>query len=206
MTKICIPSTSHPIPPEVELIEYDRGEYKELLDKAHNTVFFDYDIKKIPSHIPVEQLILSYHNFENTPHDLEALLQLLKRKGRAKFYKIATFATSTLDALRMLLFVQKHPEVIGLCMGPLGSITRILAPIFAVPLAYAPLAPEEKSAPGQLLLSELQEIYHFTKLRKQTPIYGLIGNPISQSPGHLYHNKLFQGGAKGVYVKMELKE
>lgn len=205
MTKICVPAPKAlkgSLPSVVDLIEFSYKTHKKLVNIHNETLLLDYDWKtpeKLPS---PDQLILSSHHFDTPPQDLRELLQQMKKRGPAKFYKIATFAHSLLDSLQMLLFVKNHPEVIGICMGPLGEITRILAPVFNIPLAYTPLSPEESTAPGQIPLSTLLEVYHYKKLSPQTSLYGLIGNPISQSPGHLYHNKIFQG--RGVYVKMPL--
>src|SRR6185437_13162580 len=109
---------------------------------------------------------------------------------------------SSLDALRMLEFVRKHSNVIGLCMGELGQITRILAPVVGTPLMYAPI-----SAPilGQLEYRVLVNTYRFRELDPQTAIYGLIGNPVTQSIGHEFHNRYFQHlKQNAVYVKIPL--
>ena len=151
-------------------------------------------------------IIVSYHNFEETPN-LEAILKILQMTHpKAHFYKIATMANSTLDSLRMLEFLQRHPGIIGLCMGTFGAITRILAPIFQVPIVYAPLSEEGKNASGQLLVDQLCEIYHFRRLNPETKIYGLIGDPVFQSIGHLFHNEEFRkSGKNAVYLKMVVK-
>lgn len=146
--------------------------------------------------------ISTYHNYEETPDDLEAVLASLPP---ASIYKISTMANSTLDALRMLLFVKKHPNVAGMCMGPLGQITRILAPIVSTPFTFAALGLE--AAPGQLQVDELLITYRFRSLTPRTKIFGLIGNPISQSPSHKTHNATFHSRHyDAVYVKLLLQE
>lgn len=168
-----------------DLVEYDFGSYKLLLGKDHKWI--DRDFRS-----PLASDIVSYHNFDQMPEDLEKLLFQMRQK-RGKFYKIAAKATSTLDALKMVAFTQKHPDVIGICMGDEGIVSRILG---HAPLSYAALSDEERSAPGQLLLEEVLSLY---KLRERRhPWYGLIGDPVSQSIGHLYHNP------ERLYVKMRL--
>lgn len=182
----------------VELQEIDRGTHKEIYQNG-KLIFVDDDWQTAG-----KRSIVSYHNYQETP-PLEEILQKLQiRHPHSAFYKIATQARSTVDSLRMLEFLQRHPKVIGLCMGELGILTRICAPIFGVPWMYAPLKSEESTAPGQLTVQELKEIYHFDQLNRQTKIFGLIGNPLHQSPGHLYHNRALQG-KNGVYVKMPLQ-
>ena len=71
---------------------------------------------------------------------------------------------------------------------------------------YAPLSKEEVNVPGQLLAGELKGVYHFDQLNAQTKIFGLIGDPIAQSPGHLFHNEAFHSkGINAVYIKMPLQ-
>ena len=196
MTMLCTPAKDS----RADLFEVNHGSHKTLHDQSGKVRFIDYSWNMCPD-IESSRLILSYHNFEETPPDLEEILHMMHRSRPAKFYKIATRARSTLDALRMLEFVRRHPQVIGLCMGELGSPTRILAPIFGSPIMYASIS--EENALGQIPLDTLLQTYHFRKLHPQTPIYGLIGDPISQSPGHIYHNQVMQG--KGVYIKMPIK-
>lgn len=148
------------------------------------------------------QTLSSYHNFEETPEDLEEILAALPK---ADFYKICTMANQTTDSLRMLCFVKDRPNVAGTCMGELGQITRILGPVAHNPFTFAALGSE--AALGQLQAQELVETYHFHKLSPSTKIYGLIGNPIKQSPSHKTHNAYFRDNdIDAVYVRMLLEE
>lgn len=166
-----------------------KGEFKELAYLAEGLKVLDDDISMI-------------HDFQETPADLESLLAALLD---APFYKIATMAHSSLDSLRMLYFVKDKPNVIGLCMGELGKITRILGPIFQNPITYAALGLE--AAPGQLQAEELVTTYHFKTLSPKTKIYALIGDPITHSQGYLFYNRYFhENNIDAVYVKIPLKE
>lgn len=150
------------------------------------------------------KVIVSYHNFEETPEDLEGVLEKMRAK-RGVIYKLATQANSSIDALRMLTLVQKEKDVAGMCMGEKGKITRILGPIVDSPLTYSYVGKE--TAPGQLNCQELQSLYRFDHLNRSTKIYALIGDPVEHSIGHLVHNHHFQKeGVDGVYVKIPLRE
>ncbi len=149
------------------------------------------------------KIIRSYHNFEETPEDLAGILSEMQKRPAA-LYKIATRAHSTLDALRMLNFVQGSKNIAGMCMGEKGEITRILGPVVGSALTFAAPEKGKETAFGQLTVDELQNIYHFSKLSPQTKIFGLIGDPVDKSVGHLFHNKAF-AGHDAVYVKMSLK-
>jgi len=84
-------------------------------------------IERIQFKYPNSKIILSYHNFERTPRDLDSFLINLQSKF-AYAYKICTTANYLSDAYRMLRFIQKATEnnikIIGLCMGEHGHITR----------------------------------------------------------------------------------
>jgi len=160
-------------------------------------------------HYPSISLIHSYHSFTHTPEDLNSVLQELQKRP-ASFYKIATYANSTLDSLRMLCFVKKAREegipVAGMCMGPKGKITRILAPAVKSLLTYVPLEDSLQTAPGQISLQELEHRYNFSALSPKSAVYGLIGDPVDQSIGHLFHNRLLRKlGRDALYVKLAVK-
>lgn len=148
--------------------------------------------------------IVSYHNFEETPENLEEILKKMEAR-RGAFYKLATYAHTSIDALRMLSLVSKERNVAGMCLGEKGEITRILAPIVDAPFTYCYW--DKESAPGQLSLDTLQSLYRFDTLNRSTKIYALIGNPVCHSIGHLVHNHHYQKEAyDGVYVKIALHE
>lgn len=197
MTMLCAPVKHFKLSEKVDLIEtVDKTVYQEGRPR-----YVDVDWKTPV--LPSGDVIVSYHNYEETP-ELETVLKVIRQAHpKAHFYKIATMAKSTLDSLRMLDFLQRHPGIIGLCMGDLGTITRISAPLFQVPIMYAPLCEQDQNAPGQLTVDQLNEIYQFRLLNTKTRIFGLIGDPVHRSPGHLYHNDVFRTKARnGVYVKM----
>jgi 3-dehydroquinate dehydratase/shikimate dehydrogenase len=200
MTKLCAPVKQFQLTEKADLVETP----DKILYQQGRARYIDVDWKT-PT-LPSGDVIVSYHNFEETPN-LEAILKILQMNHpKAHLYKIATMARSTLDSLRMLEFLQRHPGIIGLCMGDLGSLTRICAPIFRVPLMYAPLTEEDKNAPGQLLVDQLCAIYQFRALNPETKIYGLIGDPVFRSIGHLFHNDAFRTSQKNaVYLKMVVK-
>lgn len=183
---------------------------KELL--ALEPPFFDleYDmnpqfLQEVIKNHPKTKIILSYHNFQRVPTDLSQIYSIM-REYAVYGYKIAVMTHSTNDALNMLLLVKKHPKTSAICMGEQGRFARILGPISGNFIGYASVHSEEKTGPGQLTVSELIDIYRYLSLNKESSIYGLIGNPVEKSPGHLYHNEVFRKrGMNAVYVKMIVK-
>ncbi len=182
----------------------------ELLKLEPPFMDLEYDMRKefleeVLINYPKTSFILSYHNFETTPEDLEDLFSQMSVYP-AYQYKIAAKAVSTIDAFKMLLFGKKRPQVSVICMGAKGEFARVLAPIAGNVINYASLDKAKQTAPGQLSLKDLTEIYHFSSLNQDTAIYGLIGDPIINSQGHLYHNKAFaEKHLNAVYVKMQVE-
>lgn len=164
-------------------------------------------VNKLSAVYPHIQLIGSYHDFTETPTDLTQLFQRIFNPAFT-IHKIATFANTICDTLRLLIFLrntsQQH-RLIGMAMGEYGETSRILAPVVGSLFTYGSVDSQSAAAPGQLTLQELTEIYHVHLLNRQTQIYALLGDPISQSPGHSVHNAAFQQLQKNaVYVKLRV--
>ncbi len=83
------------------------------------------------------KLIVSYHNFESTPH----LEQVSKRMTRipADAYKIVTTARKPSDCARILALARSSPRVpmVVLAMGETGFATRVLATSYGGLYTYA---------------------------------------------------------------------
>ncbi len=156
---------------------------------------------------PDTKFILSHHT-QGEFLDEEKLNEIYQQmKTYPAFgYKIALHVSSSSQALQMLLFSQKRPQLSVICMGEIGSFGRILGPVVGNLIDYAALDETSKTAPGQLTVSELIDIYRYPFLNPQTALYGLIGDPVDKSQGHLYHNKVFaQKNQNALYVKMAVK-
>jgi 3-dehydroquinate dehydratase/shikimate dehydrogenase len=90
-------------------------------------------------------------------------------------------------------------------MGEYGHISRILTRKFGGLLTFASLRKGKESAPGQLTVDELSNIYHFKKTNKETKLYGVVGNPVSHSMSPVIHNSSFiEKGLNSVYVPMKV--
>jgi 3-dehydroquinate dehydratase/shikimate dehydrogenase len=90
-------------------------------------------------------------------------------------------------------------------MGEFGQISRILTRRFGGLLTFASLKKGKESAPGQLTIDELSNIYHFKNINKETKLYGVVGNPVSHSISPVIHNSSFvEKGLNSVYVPMKV--
>ncbi len=151
-------------------------------------------------------IIVSYHNFKETPPDLDAIYDRMRATGMT-IIKIAAMANDISDSARMLKLVQRakkeRQKIIALCMGERGQVTRILPAKFGGLLTFASPQGEEPTAPGQFSVEDLKKNYRIHTLDSKTKIFGLVGNPVSQSKGIYFHNHAFQRRRiNAVYVNL----
>ena len=162
-------------------------------------------IAQVHALYPNIKLISSYHDFDKTPEDLAGILALMQQPS-ISIYKLATFAHSIIDALRMLCFIQEaQVPFAGMCMGADGEITRVLGPVVGNALDYGSVSSGDATAPGQLSVQDLHQIYHYPLLNKNTKIYGVFGDPVAKSVGYLLHNQaMCQLQKNAVYVRLRV--
>jgi 3-phosphoshikimate 1-carboxyvinyltransferase len=165
------------------------------------------DLQKLS---PQTQWIISWHDLKETPVNLDLLFQKLARLP-ATYYKIATFAQSTTDAIRMLKFSRKinqsQSRLCALCMGELGQATRILSPLVGQPFTFAALEEGKETAPGQLTAEDLISTYRFREIDRSTELLGLIGRPVDKSYSNITHNAVFKElSYNAVYMKFHLED
>jgi len=151
------------------------------------------------------KIIISYHNFKETPHNLSKIYNDICQH-KPDIVKIVTYANDITDNIRIfeLLKSAKVPTI-SFCMGELGTISRILTSKFGGFLTFASPEKGKESAPGQLTANELSKIYHFNGINKETKLYGIIGNPVSHSMSPAIHNAAFiEKGLNNVYVPLKI--
>lgn len=110
------------------------------------------------------RIILSWHNFQQTPEsaELEDLLAEQLSAG-ADIIKMVTMAQDEADNLRLLALIPlaraRGKEIIAFCMGPKGKLSRVISPMIGGYLSFATLATGQESAPGQLTVTELETVW-----------------------------------------------
>ncbi len=138
------------------------------------------------------KLIVSYHNFESTPH----IEQIASRMTRipADAYKIVTTARKPSDCVRMLTLARNNPRtpMVVLAMGETGFPTRVLATSFGSLYSYAAPTCAEGTASGQVTAKLLRHLYRAEKLSRNSKIYGVIAEPVRHSISPAVHNRAFQ--------------
>ncbi len=145
--------------------------------------------------------IVSYHSFRNTPENLRELHAKLKALD-ADIVKIATMANQPHDNLRVLEMMQESDcPTIGMCMGDIGTPSRILGPKFGAPFTYATFHHERALAPGQLSYDQMVNVYRHNSIGPETAVYGVVADPVGHSLSPQIHNAAFGAvGIDAVYV------
>jgi len=137
-------------------------------------------------------IIVSSHNYAETPADLSALYREIAATG-ADVVKIATHANRISDNLRILEMIKNADRAcIGICMGEKGEASRLLAPVYGSLLTFASLDTGKESAPGQIPAHIMRSVYDISRIKPGTRLFGLIGNPVSKSRGYILFNRLFK--------------
>ncbi len=145
--------------------------------------------------------IVSLHDFKKTPDDLPAVHARLAAK-QADIVKIATMANNPHDNVRMLqLIASSKIPTVGMCMGDMGTPTRILAGRFGAPFTFATFHHERALAPGQLSFLQMTEVYRYDQIDSETSVFGVIADPVGHSLSPVIHNAAFQSKSlNSVYV------
>ncbi|HXU10192.1 MAG TPA: type I 3-dehydroquinate dehydratase, partial [Blastocatellia bacterium] len=130
------------------------------------------------------RLIVSYHNFDETPDDLNAVYDRVTSLPAA-IHKIVTQARTITDSLAIFNLLHRARDeakpLIAMSMGQAGIITRVLGPSRGSFLTYGSIARGKESAAGQMTCEELINKYRIRQLSRETSITGIIGSPVVHS-------------------------
>jgi len=114
------------------------------------------------------QVILSFHDFRRTPSlkELQSLFGQMVRSG-ADVIKIVSFARSWEDNLTILSLIPfakaRRRKIVAFCMGEKGKISRLFSPFLGAAWTYASLSRVKASAPGQLTVREMKQVWEILK-------------------------------------------
>ncbi len=136
--------------------------------------------------------IISFHDFSETPENLEELHAAMAEED-ADIIKIATMANSFADNIRMMKLVRSASvPTIGICMGEMGMVTRLLANRLGSPFTYASFSSDRKMAPGLLHWKDMRNLYRYDEIDDGTALFGVVADPVAHSHSPLIHNRAFE--------------
>lgn len=106
-------------------------------------------------------IILSYHNFQETPENMMEILSELTSLN-PKLVKVAVMAHTEQDVLDLMNYtlgfktLNPEQEYVTISMGKVGKVSRITADVTGSSWSFASL--DEASAPGQISLANMKKI------------------------------------------------
>lgn len=132
--------------------------------------------------------IISYHNFDETPRNLNEIHEEMTKLD-PDIIKIATTANNPIDNIRTLrLCRDSQIPTVAFCMGEMGLASRILCGRFGSPMTYATFHEDRQLAPGQLSWRQMTEEYNYERITEATEILGVIADPVAHSFSPSVHN------------------
>ena len=178
------------------------GRGFDLVDVEARSGFSDVVASKIG-----RGLVLSWHDFEGTPEDLDAIYDRMAAQ-HPDVVKIAVTARSVADLGRLAEFATRRaalrgPQLVALAMGPLGVASRILGGRWGAPFVFASPEDGREAAPGQLPVAVLADTYRVRSISSSTRVYGLLGSDVLRSLSPAIQNRAFaERGVDAVYVPL----
>ena len=146
-------------------------------------------------------IVLSVHDFEGMPADLEERYVAMRSTGAA-LVKIAVHVQSGGDVVQLLRLGRAHSadRFVLLGMGDIGVPTRLLPDHFGSTWTYG----GDGVAPGQVSVSDMVKRYRFHETSSASAVYGVVGSPIGHSLSPAMHNAGFSAASlDAVYVPFE---
>ena len=138
-------------------------------------------------------LIVSYHDFEGTK-DLDGIYKRIA-PFEPDFVKIVPTAKTLTDNVTLMRFIERmddHSNIVGVCMGDAGIISRVLGLRAGSAFTFAAATAGEETAPGQIAARTLIETYRIDQVDAATKVYGVAGNPIRSSLSPIMMNTAFR--------------
>ena len=149
-------------------IELTDDEYISIIKEVSTIYQPDYIDFEYFSHkdrfeemLDFPNLVLSYHNFEETPENMMEILSELTSLT-PKVVKVSVMAHSEQDVLDLMNYTRGFKTLnpdqnfVTISMGQIGKISRITSDLTGSSWSFASL--DESSAPGQISLANMKQI------------------------------------------------
>jgi 3-dehydroquinate dehydratase / shikimate dehydrogenase len=138
-------------------------------------------------------LIISHHDFSATK-DLDGIYKRIE-PFHPDFIKIVPTAKTLTDNVTLMRFIERmddHSNIVGICMGDAGIISRVLGLRAGSAFTFAAATAGEETGPGQIAARTLIETYRIDQVDAATKVYGVAGNPIRSSLSPIMMNTAFR--------------
>jgi 3-dehydroquinate dehydratase/shikimate dehydrogenase len=140
-------------------------------------------------------VIISWHDFHATK-DLDGKYKRIT-PFKPDFVKIVPTARTLADNLTLMHFLERvedhaNDNVVAICMGEAGIISRVLGLRAGSAFTFAAANAGEETAPGQIAARTLIETYRIDQVDNATKVYGVAGNPLASSLSPIMMNTAFR--------------
>jgi 3-dehydroquinate dehydratase / shikimate dehydrogenase len=166
------------------------------------------DAEELVNEVRGDRIICSHHDFKGVPEDLEQHYERITQTSAA-ITKIAVQANDATDCIPVFKLLERARregrDLIAIAMGQAGLMTRILGASREGFLTFASLDAEKGSAPGQVTVRELRDLYRIDRINRDTEIFGVVGRPVSHSLSPHLHNASFASiDLNAVFIPFEV--
>src|SRR5580658_10154218 len=150
-------------------------------------------------------LIISHHDFAATK-DLDVIFKRIE-PFQPDFIKIVPTAKSLTDNVTLMRFIERmddHSNIVGICMGDAGIISRVLGLRAGSIFTFAAATAGQETGPGQIAARTLIETYRIDQVDAATKVYGVAGNPVKHSLSPIMLNTAFRRETENrVYLALQ---
>jgi 3-dehydroquinate dehydratase / shikimate dehydrogenase len=145
-----------------------------VIDKS-DYVEIEVDVADQIRPFPGCKRVISYTNLQETPANIADIYAECRSK-QPDVIKLTTLASTPEEAWPLVQILAKATEpTVVQGIGKPGVMLAILAKKLGAPWIYAALEKGMETLPGQVTISELENIYHYRAIEKGTRLIGVTG-------------------------------
>ena len=138
------------------------------------------------------RLILSAHDFQGKFENIAELHRHILTVCPSAIPKLVYTANHINDCFEAFDLLQRTSgERIVFCMGQAGLVSRILAKKLGSFVTFASIDKQTATAPGQLTVRQLKDLYRYDSIDPDTQLFGVIADPVGHSLSPAIHNACF---------------
>ncbi len=153
---------------------------------------------------PKSRLILSAHDFDGKFGNIKQLYADMAAARPGAIVKMVYTARHIADCFEAFdLLHEADDDLIALCMDQAGLASRITAKKLGSFVTFASIDDSAATAPGQLTVKALKELYRYGNICTETQLFGVIADPVAHSMSPAIHNAAFADKSyDGLYLPL----
>jgi 3-dehydroquinate dehydratase/shikimate dehydrogenase len=197
----------------------EQGGFRDLTLQERTTFWstvrgkFGVDLEEDTAYLATTDFdpkICSFHDFSESGINLSEIFGRLTETPDA-IIKIAVNVSDAAEAIDVWKLLQtarsESKQIIPVAMGEAGKWTRILGLAHGAYLTYAAPDKGDRTAPGQITVADMLDVFRVKELDRQTAVYGIIAGDTSYSMSPFIHNAAFKAaGRNAVFVPFQVRD